>query len=148
MYDVSYQIPQPLRSNLAFSLRVASERATELLDGELAAFGIHSRHAAILTLAAEQTLNQNTIASATQTHANAVIGLIDTLEQKGFALREQNPSNRREYLVRVTPSGRKVIRQIEKAIASGTEKFTENLNVEERADFSRLLLKCIEGWPG
>lgn len=148
MYDVTFPIPKPLRNNVAFLLRVASENATELLDRELAALGIHSRHAAILALAAEQTVNQSAIAVATQTHPNAVIALIDALEQKNFAVREQNPSNRREYLVRVTDLGRKVVRQMERAFAKSAEKFAENLTAEEKADFSRLLLKAIEGWEG
>jgi DNA-binding MarR family transcriptional regulator len=148
MYGLAYQVPKPLRGNLAFLLRVASERAIEIFDGELAAKGIHSRHASILALAEEHSLNQNMIAEATQTHPNAVIGLIDTLEEKGLATREQNPANRREYLVRVTPTGRKVIRQLEKAIETGTAKFTGHLNTDEKADLTRLLLKCIEAWAG
>lgn len=148
MYDVTSPIPKPLRNNVAFLLRVASETATELLDRELSGLGIHSRHAAILALAAEQSLNQNAIAIATQTHPNAVIALIDTLEEKELAVREQNPSNRREYLVRVTGTGRKVVKQMERACATSAEKFTDNLNEEEKADFTRLLLKAIEGWEG
>jgi DNA-binding MarR family transcriptional regulator len=148
MYEVTYSIPRPLRNNVAFLLRVASEAATEILDRELAALGIHSRHAAILALAAEHSLNQSAIAAATQTHPNAVIALIDTLEEKELAVREQNPSNRREYLVRVTGAGRKVVRQMEKAMTASAEKLTENLSPEEKIDFSRLLLKAIEGWEG
>jgi DNA-binding MarR family transcriptional regulator len=145
---VSYQIPKPLRNNISFLLRVASEEATGLLDRELEGVGLNSRHAAILVLAAEQALNQNTIANATQTHPNAVIALIDTLEQKQLAVREQNPLNRREYLVRVSPAGRKLVRQMEKAFGSSTDKFMDKLNAEEKADFTRLLLKCIEAWAG
>lgn len=145
---MSYQIPKPLRNNISFLLRVASEEATGLLDRELEGVGLNSRHAAILVLAAEQALNQNTIANATQTHPNAVIALIDTLEQKQLAVREQNPLNRREYLVRVSPAGRKLVRQMEKAFGSSTDKFMDKLNAEEKADFTRLLLKCIEAWAG
>jgi DNA-binding MarR family transcriptional regulator len=148
MSDVGHSIPKPLRNNVAFLLRVASEAATELLDRELAEFGIHSRHAAILVLASEQSLNQNALAIATQTHPNAVISLIDTLEEKELAVREQNQSNRREYLVRVTGPGRKLVSQMEKAFVASAEKFTENLNKQEKADFTRLLLKVIEGWEG
>lgn len=148
MYDVGNSIPKPLRNNVAFLLRVASEEATEILDRELAALGIHSRHAAILVLASEHSLNQNAIAIATQTHPNAVIALIDTLEEKELAVREQNPSNRREYLVRVTGQGRKLVRQMEKAFVASAEKFAKNLSEEEKADFNRLLLKAIEGWEG
>lgn len=146
MYDVGNSIPKPLRNNVAFLLRVASEAATEILDRELAGLGIHSRHAAILVLASEGSLNQNALAVATQTHPNAVIALIDTLEEKELAIREQNPSNRREYLVRVTAPGRKLVRQMERAVVASAEKFTKNLSEEEKADFSRLLLKAIEGW--
>jgi DNA-binding MarR family transcriptional regulator len=147
MYGQTYQVPKPLRGNVAFLLRVAAERAIEIFDGELASRGLHSRHAAILALAEEHSLNQNMIAEAAQTHPNAVIALIDTLEEKGLATREQNPANRREYLVRVTSAGRKVVRQAEKAIALGTAKFTDHLNADEKADLNRLLLKCIEAWP-
>src|SRR5512147_1147524 len=148
MYGVNYQVPTPLRQNVAFLLRVAAERAIEIMDAELSGLELSSRQAAILALAEEQTLNQNMIAEATQTHPNAVISLIDTLEQKGLANREQNPSNRREYLVRLTPAGRKVLRQIERAADRGATKFTDHLNQEEKGQLVRLLLKCIEAWAG
>lgn len=109
---------------------------------------LHCRHAAILALAEERSLNQNTIAEATQTHPNAVIGMIDALEQKGLARREQNPSNRREYMVRITPEGKKILGRMERAMSKATLKFTDHLNEDEKADLSRLLLKCIEAWHG
>lgn len=145
---MSYQIPKPLRNNIGFLLRVASERATEHLDQQLEIYGLHSRHAAVLALAEEQAFNQNTIAAATQTHPNALIALIDALEEKQLAVREQNPLNRREYLVKVTPAGRRLVRQMKKAFGLSTEKFMENLNSEEKGEFTRLLLKCIEAWAG
>jgi DNA-binding MarR family transcriptional regulator len=148
MYGVNYQVPKPLRENMAFVLRVAAEHAVEVMDGELVALGLHSRHAAILALAEDHTLNQNMIAEATQTHPNAVTALIDTLEERGLAKREQNPANRREYLVRLTPNGRKVLRQVERAAEQGMLKFTDHLNQAEKVQLLRLLLKCIEAWPG
>lgn len=145
---MNYQVPKPLRSNVAFLLRVAGERAIELVDRELLPTGFHSRHAAILALAEDQTLNQNMIAEATRTHPNAVIGLIDALEQRSMARREQNPLNRREYLVRITPEGKKLLRQMERATGKALGKFTDHLSDAEKADFERLLLKCIEAWHG
>jgi DNA-binding MarR family transcriptional regulator len=145
---VNYQVPAPLRGNIAFLLRVAGERAIEIFDRELLPMALHCRHAAILALAEERSLNQNTIAEATQTHPNAVIGMIDALEQKGLARREQNPSNRREYMVRITPEGKKILGRMERAMSKATLKFTDHLNEDEKADLSRLLLKCIEAWHG
>lgn len=148
MQNPSYQVPKPLRRNIAYLLRVAGERAVEIFDRELLVTGLHSRHAAVLALAEEHSLNQNMIAEAVQTHPNALITLIDTLEERGLAKRERNPSNRREYLVRITPNGKRTLRQIEKAMEKGVAKFTNHLNEGEKADLSRLLLKCIEAWPG
>lgn len=148
MYIENYQIPKPLRDNLAFLLRVAAERATSILDAEAGELGIHSRQLLILALAEHQELNQNAIAEATQTHPNAVISMIDSLEAKGFAKRKQNPANRREYLVQVTGKGRKLMQQLRKATLSATKKFAHHLDAEEEAALKRILLKLLEAWSG
>lgn len=146
MLDAIYQVPEALRNNLAFLLRVAAERANEVVDNQLSAFGLNARHVAILLLAEQQDMNQNTLAIAAKTHPNAIVSLLDALQEKGLARREQNASNRREYLVRVTPAGRRLLKSLSEATETAMENVTEKLTAEDRHDLTRLLLKLIEAW--
>lgn len=46
-------------------------------------------------------------------HRSNVTGLLDRLEARGLARRQNNPDDRRAFIVVLTPTGRKLIRQIQ-----------------------------------
>lgn len=45
-------------------------------------------------------------------HRSNVTGLVDRLQARGLVRREENPADRRSYRVVLTPTGRKLLRQI------------------------------------
>src|SRR5436309_2830085 len=53
--------------------------------------------------------------------ANSVVLLLNGLEERGFAVRERDPEDRRRHIVRVTPAGRKALVRAERALESVTD---------------------------
>lgn len=146
MLGKNYQVPEQFRNDLVFLLRVAAEKAGEILDDELRPLKIHSRAAHIFFAAQEAPTNQSTLAEKTKTHPNAITTLLNGLEEKKLVVRELNPSNRREYRVKVTSSGEKFLDEIREVEKRGQERVAEKLTVAEKKELTRLLLKLIEAW--
>lgn len=146
MLGKNYQVPEQFRNDLVFLLRVAAEKAGEVLDDELRALNIHSRAAHILFAAEEMPMNQSTLAEKTKTHPNAITSLLNGLEDKKLIVRELNPANRREYRVKITSSGEKFLDEIREGDKRGQERVAETLTAAEKKELTRLLLKLIEAW--
>jgi DNA-binding MarR family transcriptional regulator len=142
----SYQVPECFRKDLSFLLRVAAEKASAVIDEELAGLGLQSRAAAVLLLAGQEAANQSVLAEKVKTHPNAVTALLNGLEDRQLVRREQNPRNRREYLVKVTPGGGKLLREVGKADEKAGKRIAERLSGAEQEELTRLLLKLIEAW--
>lgn len=72
-----------------------------------------------------------------------VVGVLDELEAKGWAVRERDPSDRRRSVVRITDAGRAVLARAD-AFAAEIERATlPNLDDAERAQLHALLLRAI-----
>jgi len=76
---------------------------------------------------------------------NTASALISSLEAKGFITRELDGSDRRKFLIRLTPKGSKMLHaQLEGHFNFIGELFA-SLNTEERHALRELLLKLNEG---
>ena len=70
-----------------------------------------------------------------------VTGLTDELEKEGLVLREVSPDDRRSFLVRLTPSGRKTFEQVASIHEDWVVEFFAGLKTSERDDLNNLLGK-------
>jgi DNA-binding MarR family transcriptional regulator len=59
---------------------------------------------------------------------STLTNVVDRLEQKKLVRRELNPDDRRSFLVRLTPSGRRAARRITEALDELERKTTELAN--------------------
>ena len=73
---------------------------------------------------------QSALTKAMGLDANTVVLLLNALEDRGFAVRERDPNDRRRHIVRVTPAGTK-------ALVRGP------LDEDERAALGGLLAKAL-----
>jgi DNA-binding MarR family transcriptional regulator len=72
--------------------------------------GIHPRHFALLNqLAQRDGQTQQELADSLGVHRNAMVGLVDDLQERGFIKREPHPDDRRAHAVRLTTPGRKLL---------------------------------------
>lgn len=70
---------------------------------------------------AQGSLNQQNLADELQVDKVSVVRIVDYLSENNLLERRQNPRDRREQLLRITPAGEKLIEQIRQAIADTNE---------------------------
>ncbi len=75
--------------------------------------------------------------------ANTVVLLLNGLEEKGYAVRERDPDDRRRHLVRITRTGVKALVRGDRAVEAVTDDVFASLDPDERAQLGSLLAKTM-----
>ena len=126
---------EPNRSKLAQELDEAMRKASAqgVLFSQLVArrLGISSTDLECLdVIALRGPVTAGELAAATGLTTGAVTGVIDRLEQSGFALRERDDSDRRKVLVRALPAVEHRITPLfepmQRAMSAATAGYREN----------------------
>ncbi|TML02751.1 MAG: winged helix-turn-helix transcriptional regulator [Actinobacteria bacterium] len=86
---------------------------------------------------------QSALADIMCVDANMVVQLLNGLEDRGFAVRERDPNDRRRHIVRITPAGVKALVRGDRAVAAATEDALGALDADERAELGALLAKAL-----
>ena len=73
-----------------------------------------------------------------------VLGLLDSLEKKGFVLKIVNPKDARSKLISLTPKAKSMQSELEMVVAKIDHTWVENLSVQERKDLQKLLQKLLK----
>ncbi|MEO8760509.1 MAG: winged helix DNA-binding protein, partial [Bacteroidia bacterium] len=74
----------------------------------------------------------------------SMVKIIDTLSKKGLVKRVQNPKDRREYFIELTPKAHKVLPQIHVAIKNLNTEAFKGFAKKEVELFYNLLFRVIE----
>ncbi len=69
--------------------------------------------------------------------------LVEKLRTKGMVSREQNPKNRREVDISLTPEGKRKIKRLEGTLKMIDESLRQNLSKKESIELTRLLKKFM-----
>lgn len=72
-----------------------------------------------------------------------VLGLLDSLEKKGFVSRIVNPKDARSKLISLTPKANEMQMELQAVVAKIDHVWVENLSAQERKELQRLLLKLL-----
>jgi DNA-binding MarR family transcriptional regulator len=86
---------------------------------------------------------QSALADIMCVDANMVVQLLNGLEDRGFAVRERDPNDRRRHIVRITPAGMKALVRGDRAVAAATDDTLGTLDADERAELGALLVKAL-----
>src|SRR3954468_7444052 len=106
----------------------------------LAPLGLHPRHFGILThLAANEGQSQQALSSALGIHRSAVVALVDALEHRGLAERRRDPADRRAYTLYLTPPGRELLAELERAADDEEDELLTALDASERSQLISLV---------
>ena len=73
-----------------------------------------------------------------------VLGLLETLEKKGFVLKIVNPKDARSKLISLTSKAKKMQMELETTVAKIDHMWVENLSEHERKELQRLLQKLLK----
>lgn len=88
-------------------------------------------------------ITQGKLGEAIGLDANTVVLLLNGLEERGFAVRERDPNDRRRHLVRITPAGVKALVRGDRAVEAVTDDVFAALDADERAQLGVLLAKTM-----
>jgi DNA-binding MarR family transcriptional regulator len=111
----------------------------------LAPLDLHPRHFGMLShLAAAEGQSQQALSKALGIHRSAVVALVDDLEQRGLAERRRDPVDRRAYTLYLTPAGRELLADLERAAGEREAELLTALNASERSQLISLLQRVAE----
>ena len=72
-----------------------------------------------------------------------VLGLLDSLEKKGFILKITNPKDARSKLISLTPKAKDMQHELEIVVAKIDHAWVEHLSEQERKELQKLLQKLL-----
>ena len=125
--------PQELLLSSAFLIKRLGMMIKESSLAALEPTGLTPQHHAVLTLLDEgMRETQGEIADTLGYDRSHLVGLLDELEQKGYAERRRDPGDRRRQLVSLTPAGKAALGEL-RAISKKVEKeLLAPLDADER----------------
>ena len=111
----------------------------------LAPLDLHPRHFGMLSqLAVNEGQSQQALSRALGIHRSAVVALVDDLERRALAERHRDPVDRRAYTLYLTPQGRDLLAELERAADDDEAELLTALNTSERAQLISLLQRVAQ----
>jgi DNA-binding MarR family transcriptional regulator len=108
------------------------------------ALGMHLRHLIALSYVNDHdSCPQQDLADAFCMDANNVVILLNELEELGYATRVRDPHDRRRHLVQITETGRKGLKQAERAQVELEDRLLQALDDDERRTLRELLRRAL-----
>jgi DNA-binding MarR family transcriptional regulator len=90
-------------------------------------------------------VSQHELAEVLLLDPNAVVLLLNELEDLGYSIRRRDQGDRRRHIVELTDAGRQAVARAEKARESIEDELLGGLTAEEKATLRRILNRALEG---
>ena len=131
---------RPLDSRAAFLLSQIGFHVSHRLTEQLARLDLDPAHFAVLTqLAVVDGRSQQELADLLRVHRNAMVGLVDELEERALVTRRPHPADRRAHAVHLTAHAREVLESIQSEADALESEILAPLDETERAQLLPLL---------
>ena len=116
--------------------RITMHRFTEALEP----FGIRPRHvAALIELRDRGELTQQALCGQLHLDPTNLVGILNELEDRGYANRRRDPADRRRHLVEVSKKGLAVIEKVSEVMDGVEDDLLGGFESAEREQLQRLL---------
>jgi DNA-binding MarR family transcriptional regulator len=138
-------LPPALTRWPGYLLAFIAEHSSERFERALAVDGLKGRHVSVLAVVdAEGAMSQRALGRRLRIDKSPLVGLIDDLEQGGYAERRRSARDRRVQEIHLTEAGQKVLRRAEKLADRENERAFAVLDASERAQLQSMLLRVAE----
>jgi MarR family transcriptional regulator, lower aerobic nicotinate degradation pathway regulator len=135
-------LPESLTRWTGFMLSWLADLAGQEYEQALATIGIQARHLGILTLLeAEGPLVQARIGERLSLVKHMIVALLNDLEAWGLAERRPHPTDKRAFLIHITPDGLQRLQQAEEVSRDFAHTFFAELTPEEQQLFHTFLTR-------
>ncbi len=129
-----------LREMPGHLIRRVQQVSTALFSAECAAYDLTSvQYAALVMIARHPDLDATRLSPLIAFDRSTIGGVLDRLEAKAWIVRHPSPSDRRVRLLRITTTGRRLLKRVEPAVLRVQQRMLEPLSVEERSTLVELL---------
>lgn len=133
-----------LTNYIGYCLHKVGLRLRAQIDARVSRYGLVApQYGMLIILQLEGLMNQNELGSYMAMDKATIVRMLDGLEDKGFIRRVPSPEDRRAKLVEVTPSGRRVISELEKLRQEAEKEFLAPLSPDERKLLREMVLKLL-----
>ena len=128
------------RGSVILALHRATHATLHALTAALAALDLPAADIDVLAILADGTgRTVGALATATATRPSTLTSLLDRLTKRGYIMREQDPADRRSFLISLTPAGRAVAEHATAAIADLERQALATVTRAQRAGFHALI---------
>jgi DNA-binding MarR family transcriptional regulator len=136
------RVAKELLANSAFLLaRLGfAFKAKAIKEVEQAGFSLYD-YSVLALLAEEARETQATIADALQLDRSQLVGILDSLEDRGLIERKRDPNDRRRHMVSLTADGRTELAGLRSIVNRLEGELLAPLDAESRETLHRLLLQ-------
>jgi len=137
-------LPESLTRWTGFMLSWLADLAGQEYEQVLATIGIQAQHLGILTLLEDEgPLVQARIGERLSLVKHMIVALLNDLEEWGLAERRPHPTDRRAFLIHITPDGLQRLRQAEEVSRDFAQIFFAELTSEEQQLFHSFLSRLV-----
>ncbi|KQT52477.1 MULTISPECIES: MarR family winged helix-turn-helix transcriptional regulator [unclassified Aureimonas] len=109
---------------------------------KLASLGFHNGQDELLLVLDETGMTTSALADELCVRPSTVSKMMDRLTEKGLVCREDDPRDKRRTIVRITPAGKEVCKQLAAARRELEDDLRRSLPVDVRSSIVASLTKC------
>lgn len=122
----------PMAELTGYRLIKVGEQLLEVADDALAPMSLKARHLNVLvTVKAHPELSQHELGQVIGIDVNAMVTVMDFLEQNGLVVRARNPRDRRRHIVKVTKRGEQALRLAGEVVSQREAEYLAPLTTDE-----------------